>query len=152
MYPTWPSNLLWVWAVCTAPIKWVWAVSTTPVIWRYCGHGLLLKEQQVWVSALVVYCLMTLMNSYCKWKQIWFKVVKMHTHVEHQVASYLLMCSYNWNPQSWVIPEIHQIGGEGNSFHSLHMYTTSYCLTKAAKAMQLHTSLSSEKIHRKIFN
>ena len=35
--------------------------------------------------------------------------------------------------QSWVIPEIHHIGNEGTSSCSLH-------LTKAAKAMQLHTS------------
>ena len=67
----------------------------------------------------------------------------MHTDVEQQVGSYLLMCVVTIrNRQSWVIPEIHQIRGEGNSFHFLHVYTTCYSLTKATKAMQLHTPLS----------
>ena len=46
------------------------------------------------------------------------------------------------NQQSWVISEIHQIGGAGNSFCLFHFYTTCYCSTKAAKALHLHTSSS----------
>ena len=42
--------------------------------------------------------------------------------------------------QSWVIREIHHIGGENKSFLSLHFYTALYRSTKAAKATQLDTS------------
>ena len=45
--------------IATCPLKfffsmWVWAVvRTMTIIWCCCGHGSLLKEQQVWVSVLM---------------------------------------------------------------------------------------------------
>ena len=49
------------------------------------------------------------------------------------------------NQQSWIVPEIYQIGVEGNSFPSIHVNSTRYCATKAAKTIYLHTSSSEQK-------
>ena len=52
------------------------------------------------------------------------------THKIKQVEVYLLCVATIRNGQGWVIPEIHQIGGEGNSFHSLHVYHYSISFDK----------------------
>ena len=62
--------------------------------------------------------------------------------MEQQVGCYLLMYYYNQKSIKLFFFLIHHIGGEGNSFHSLHFYSSRYCLTEAAKTMQLHISSS----------
>ena len=69
----------------------------------FCTHTLLIDE------------LNKISHKICESTQ--FKVVKVHTDVEQHVESYLLMFVTIRNQQIWVIPEIHHIGGEGNSFH-----------------------------------